>query len=168
SQVAGSPEAGGADVVDVRDGLMLPGFVDPHVHLPQVRVIGGLGRPLPDWRERRALPEEARMADRGYAGEVAGAPLTGLASAGPAAARVFGAHFADAVDALFAAAGPTGLRIAAGLVTGDRLLRPELHTDAETAFRQGLDLAGRWHGRGRLRYAVTPRFSLAAGEALLA
>lgn len=168
SQVAGSPEAGGADVVDVRDGLMLPGFVDTHVHLPQVRVIGGLGRPLLDWLEHRALPEEARMADRGYAEEVAGELLTGLASAGTTTALVFGAHFADAVDALFAAAEPTGLRITAGLVTGDRLLRPELHTDAETAFRQGLDLAGRWHGRGRLRYAVTPRFSLAAGEELLA
>lgn len=127
SQVAGSPEAGGADVVDVRDGLMLPGFVDTHVHLPQVRVIGGLGRPLLDWLEHRALPEEARMADRGYAEEVAGELLTGLASAGTTTALVFGAHFADAVDALFAAAEPTGLRITAGLVTGDRLLRPELH-----------------------------------------
>ena len=52
---------------DLTDGLLLPGFVDTHVHFPQVRAIGGLGMPLLDWLERCALPEESRLADRGYA-----------------------------------------------------------------------------------------------------
>jgi guanine deaminase len=168
AEVSGFPEATDASTVDLRDGVLLPGFVDTHVHFPQVRVIGGLGKPLLDWLQSHALPEEARMAERGYAQAVAGELLAGLASSGTTSALVFGAHFADAVDAMFTVAETSGLRITTGLVTGDRLLREELHTDPETAYRQGLDLATRWHGRGRLRYAVTPRFSLAASDAMLA
>lgn len=168
AEIAGSPAGLDAQTIDLRDGLLLPGFVDTHVHFPQVRAIGGLGKPLLDWLDACALPEEARMADRGYAETVADEFLSGLTAAGTTTALVFGAHFSDAVDALFTAAEATGLRITAGLVTGDRLLREELHSDPETAFREGLDLAHRWHGRGRLRYAVTPRFSLAASDGMLA
>ena len=61
----------GETVVDLRSGLLLPGFVDTHVHYPQVRAIGALGMPLLEWLDRCALPEEARLADVGYAREVA-------------------------------------------------------------------------------------------------
>ena len=57
----------GAAVTDWRDGFVLPGFVDTHVHFPQLRILGGLGRTLLDWLEHVALPEEARMADVAYA-----------------------------------------------------------------------------------------------------
>ena len=57
----------GDDVVDLTGGLVLPGFVDTHVHFPQVRMVGALGMPLLDWLEHSALPEEARLADTGYA-----------------------------------------------------------------------------------------------------
>src|SRR6185436_11216791 len=85
-------------VVDLTDGLVLPGFVDTHVHFPQVRMIGALGMPLLDWLERSALPEESRLADTGYASAVAGEFLAGLTAAGTTTALVFGAHFAPAVD----------------------------------------------------------------------
>src|SRR6201999_3244114 len=114
--------------VELADGLLLPGFVDAHVHFPQARIIGGLGMPLLDWLERRAPPEEARLADLAYAREVAGEFVSGLADAGTTTALVFGAHFAPAVDALFTAAADAGLRITSGLVVSDRRLRPELHT----------------------------------------
>src|SRR5487761_1703887 len=55
-------------VRDLSDGLLLPGFVDTHVHFPQARIIGALGMPLLEWLDRCALPEEARLADAGYAG----------------------------------------------------------------------------------------------------
>ena len=167
-EIAGSPEAERAAQVDVRDGVLLPGFVDTHVHFPQVRVVGGLGRPLLEWLATRALPEEAHMADAGYAGEVARELLFGLHSSGTTSALVFGAHFPGAVEVLMAAAAGTGLRITSGLVVADRMLRDDLHTDPETAYEASLQLAQRWHGRGRLRYAVTPRFSLAASDAMLA
>ena len=155
------------DLVDLRAGLLLPGLVDTHVHLPQVRVIGALGMPLLDWLEQCALPEEARLADDTYAAGVADDFLDGLVEAGTTSALVFGAHFAGAVDTLFARAERRGLRITSGLVTSDRILRDELLTTPERAYDESLALARRWHGTGRLRYAVTPRFSLSCSEALL-
>jgi guanine deaminase len=146
---------------------VLPGFVDTHVHFPQVRIIGALGMPLLDWLEHSALPEEAHLADPGYAATVAAEFVAGLASAGTTTALVFGAHFPAAVDALFAEAAMTGLRVTSGLVVSDRILRPDLLTSPEAAYDEGLALAKRWHGVGRSRYAVIPRFSLSCSEGLL-
>ena len=156
-----------AKVVDLRDGLLIPGLIDTHVHYPQLRAIGGLGMPLLDWLDQCALPEEARLADVAYARSVAAEFIRALADAGTTSALVFGAHFAPAMDELFAAAHHTGLRITAGLVVSDRLLRPELHTTARASYEQGRALAERWHGTGRLRYAVTPRFALSCSDELL-
>jgi guanine deaminase len=155
------------EVVDLSVGLALPGFVDTHVHFPQTRMIGALGMPLLEWLERSALPEEARLADAGYAAEVAVEFLDGLVAAGTTTALVFGAHFPAAVDALFARAAQTGLRVTSGLVVSDRILRPDLLTSPKAAYDDGLALAGRWHGIGHNRYAVIPRFSLSCTEDLL-
>ena len=161
---AGHPQE---EVVDLRGGVLLPGFVDTHVHYPQVRVIGGLGMPLLDWLHRCALPEEVRLAESSYAQAVAGEFLHGLMSSGTTTALVFGSHFAGAMDALFAAAAGSGLRITAGQVLSDRVLPEALLTTADRAQEEGEALIDRWHGHGQLRYAVTPRFSLSASEPLL-
>ena len=148
-------------------GLLVPGFVDTHVHFPQIRVIGGLGLPLLDWLEQCALPEESKLADQAYARAVAAEFLDGLVASGTTSALVFGSHFAPAMDELFAAAGQRGLNITSGLVLSDRILRPELLNSPETALADSADLILRWHDRGRLRYAVTPRFSLSASDEML-
>jgi guanine deaminase len=153
--------------IDLRGGFLLPGFVDAHTHFPQLRVLGGLGRSLLDWLERCALPEEARMADHSHACRVARGFVHALAAHGTTTALVFGAHFAPATAALFEAAQAAGLRIAAGQVLSDRLLRPELHQTPERAYRESSLLIERFHRRGRLRYAVTPRFALSTSEGML-
>jgi guanine deaminase len=156
------------EVVELEGGMLLPGFVDTHVHYPQVRAIAGLGMPLLDWLRHCALPEEARLADPPYAEAVATEFVSGVAQAGTTTALVFGSHFASAVDALFTEASRVGLRVTSGLVVSDRLLRDELLTTPQRAYDEGLALAGRWHGVGRNRYAVTPRFALSCGDELLA
>jgi guanine deaminase len=155
------------EVIDLSEGLVLPGFVDTHVHFPQVRMIGALGMPLLEWLEQSALPEEARMADPDRASEVAIEFVSGLVAAGTTTALVFGAHFPGAVDALFTESAQVGLRITSGLVVSDRILRPDLLTSPQAAYDQGLELAKRWHGVGRNRYTVIPRFSLSCSESLL-
>jgi guanine deaminase len=161
---AGHPDE---PVTHLSGGMLLPGFVDTHVHFPQIRAIGGLGMPLLDWLERCALPEESRLADQAYAQEVAGEFLDGLVSAGTTSALVFGSHFPSAMDELFAAAEHRGLNITSGLVLSDRILRPDLLNTPETALTDSARLIRRWHGRARLRYAVTPRFSLSASDEML-
>ena len=157
----------GEQVTQLSGGMLVPGFVDAHVHFPQIRVIGGLGLPLLDWLERCALPEESRLADQGYARAVAGEFLDGLISSGTTSALVFGSHFPAAMDELFAAAGQRGLNITSGLVLSDRILRPDLLNSPQTALVDSAGLIRRWHERGRLRYAVTPRFSLSASDEML-
>jgi guanine deaminase len=156
-----------APVTDWSGGYVLPGLVDAHVHFPQTRVIGRLGLSLLDWLELAALPEEARMAEATYARRSAHTFIGALASHGTTSANVFGAHFAPAVAMLFEAAEQAGIRVSAGLVVADRHLRADLHTSLESAYRDSSQLIRRFHGRGRLTYAVTPRFALSATEGLL-
>jgi guanine deaminase len=156
-----------ADTVDWRGGFIVPGFVDAHVHFPQTRIIGAMGRTLLDWLEAVALPEEVRMANRAYAADTAALFVRALASHGTTTALVFGAHFADATADLFEAASASGLRIASGLVVSDRLLRPDLHVTPEQAYRESAMLIERYHKRGRLLYAVTPRFAYSTTESML-
>jgi guanine deaminase len=156
-----------APVTDWRGGFLMPGFVDAHVHFPQLRIIGALGRSLLDFLEHVALPEEARMTDAAYAQETARLFVQGLASHGTTTALVFGAHFSPATAALFDAADAAGLRVISGLVVSDRMLRPELHHTPEQAHRESTALIQRYHKRGRLLYAVTPRFAVSTTEPML-
>ena len=155
------------DVIDLSDGIVLPGMVDTHVHYPQVRAIGALGMPLLQWLDECALPEEARLASVAYAREVAREFVGGLVSAGSTTALVFGSHFASAVDVLFEEVERVGLRVTAGLVVSDRSLPEALLSTPERTYDEAVALARRWHGRGRTRYAVTPRFSYSASDDML-
>jgi len=153
--------------VDLRGGFILPGFVDTHIHFPQLRVLGGLGLSLLDWLEHSALPEEARMADPLHACRVARGFVRALAAHGTTTALVFGAHFAPATAALFEAGEAAGLRIVAGQVLSDRLLLPDLHQTPDRAYRECSSLIQSFHRRGQSLYAVTPRFAFSASEAML-
>ncbi|MBY0508001.1 MAG: guanine deaminase [Bryobacteraceae bacterium] len=157
----------GVPVNDLRGSYLLPGFIDTHLHFPQLRVIGGLGLELLDWLDRYALPEEARMADVAHASRVARAFTHALAAHGTTTAMVFGAHFAAATAELFTAAAETGLRLVSGMVLSDRRLRPELEQHPAEAYDACTELIERFHGRGRALYAVTPRFALSNSEAML-
>ena len=156
-----------ATVIDWRGGVVLPGFVDAHVHYPQLRIVGRLGRSLLEWLEQAALPEEARMADVAYATDTAVRFVDALAGHGTTTALVFGAHFPAATAALFDAAAVAGLRVISGLVVSDRYVPAALRQTVDGAYRDSSDLIRRFHRRGRLLYAVTPRFALSASDAML-
>lgn len=163
-----APKHPGTEVVDFQDAFLFPGFIDTHVHYPQIPVIGAMGLRLLEWLATRTLPEEACFADPEYARTQARIFLRQLALNGTTTALVFGAHFQAAMDVFFEAADRSGLRVTSGLVLGDRNLSAALHTTPERAYRESRALIDAWHRRGRLRYAVTPRFSLSATDALLA
>ena len=157
----------GAEVIDERPSILLPGLIDTHVHYPQVRVIGAMGLRLLAWLEERTLPEEARLADRDYALNIARAFVRSLLRNGTTTALVFGSHYSAAQEVLFSEAERVGLRMMSGLVLSDRNLRPELERTPSQCFEESETLLKKWHKRGRLRYAVTPRFSVSCSEAIL-
>lgn len=156
-----------APLRSLREGVLLPGLVDTHVHYPQTRVIGAMGYSLLDWLEKRTLPLEARLSDNKLARELAREFVQLLLRNGTTTALVFGSHFQGATANLFGAAEDVGLRMIAGQVCSDRRLRPELHTTPEESYAEQKMLIQRFHGRGKLRYALTPRFALSASEGLL-
>jgi guanine deaminase len=154
-------------VRDLRGGFLLPGLIDTHIHFPQLRILGGLGQELLGWLDKFALPEEARMADPQYACDTARRFVRALVSHGTTTAMVFGAHYSSATATLFEAAQSAGLRMVSGLVLSDRMLRQDLHQKPSDAYRDSKDLIHRFHGKGRLLYAVTPRFALSTSEEML-
>ncbi|CAN5839023.1 guanine deaminase [soil metagenome] len=155
-------------VQDERGGIILPGLVDAHVHYPQLPVVGAMGRTLLEWLEACTFPHEVRFARADFALEHAKSCLRLLAANGTTSAMVFGAHYAVAMEAFFVAALASRLRITSGLVVSDVLVPDALVTSPEIAYEESGLLARRWHGVGRLRYAVTPRFALSCSDELLA
>ncbi len=162
------PGFAGAPRRDFGGCLVLPGFVDPHIHFPQYRITAAGGRGLLDWLDRFAFPEEQRYADPDHASGAAEIFLDLLLAHGTTAALAFSTVHEEAADRLFAAAERRGMALAAGKTLMDRNAPAALRDDAETGLRASERLYARWHGRGRLRYALSPRFAITSSEAQLA
>ena len=145
--------------VDCSGQLVLPGFIDTHVHAPQLDVIASYGTELLDWLNTYTFPAEARHADPVVAQAGAERFLDALLAAGTTSAAVFPTVHATSVEALFTSAQARGMRIIAGKVLMDRHAPDNLRDDVAGAERICIDQIERWHGQGRIAYAVTPRFA---------
>jgi guanine deaminase len=139
--------------------LILPGFIDTHVHSPQLDVIASYGTELLDWLDTHTFPAEMRYADEAVAREGAARFLDTLLAHGTTSAVVFPTVHKVSVDCLFEAAAARGMRIVAGKILMDRHAPPGLCDDVEQAERECTELIARWHGHDRLAYAVTVRFA---------
>jgi guanine deaminase len=150
-----------ADTVreDRRGHLLLPGFIDTHVHSPQIGVMASYGTALLDWLNNYTFPAERAWADESVARQGSALFLDSLLAHGTTAAVVFPTVHKGSAEALFAAAAERGMRIIAGKVLMDRHAPEGLRDDVEQAERDCVDLIGRWHNRGRASYAVTVRFA---------
>jgi guanine deaminase len=153
---------------DHRGRLVLPGFVDSHVHSPQIDVIASYGAELLDWLTTHTFPAEARHADVAHSETATALFLDALVAHGTTSAVVFPTVHRHSVDALFAGAEARGMRLIAGKVLMDRNAPDELRDDVASAERDMAALIARWHGRARLAYAVTVRFAATSSPAQLA
>jgi len=154
----------GTPIVDWRGKLLLPGFVDTHVHYPQTDMIAAGGLQLLDWLERYTFPAEREFGDAAHAREVADFFLAELLRNGTTTALVFATVHPQSVDAFFEAAKARGARMIAGKVLMDRNCPAYLRDTAESGYADSKALIARWHGVARLSYAVTPRFAPASTE----
>ena len=158
----------GTQVTDYRGKLIVPGFIDCHVHFPQLDIIGSFGAQLLDWLNQYAYPAEERFADPDHAREVAEVFIDELLRNGTTSALVFGTVHAHSADAIFEVAEARGMRLIAGKVLMDSKCPETLRDDPESGYAESKALIEKWHGKGRLGYAITPRFALTSSEEQLA
>ena len=156
-----------AQVDDHGAKIIMPGFVDAHIHFPQYRMLAAPGKDLLDWLTRFTFPEESRYADPAYAAAAAEVFLSRLFQHGTTAALAFCSVHKACAEALFSAAEQKGMALVTGKTMMDRNAIPAVQDDPETGARESEELYRAWHGRGRLRYAVTPRFAITSSEAQL-
>lgn len=154
---------------DLRPGVLLPGFVDSHIHFPQTRIVGSASGPLLPWLETTTFPEEARFADREHAVRVARVFTASLAAAGTTSALVYSSVHPEACAALFEVAHDSGLRIRGGPVLMDRNCPDALVLGPDEALPALGRLVEDWHGAadGLLEVAAIPRFALSCSPELL-
>jgi guanine deaminase len=157
----------GTPVAHHERGLILPGLIDTHIHFPQTRVIASYGTQLLQWLEKYTFVEEQRYADPEHAAEGARFFMDELLRNGTTTAVVYGSVHAQSVDALFAESRKRGTGMLAGKVMMDRNAPEALRDTAQSSYDRSKELIARWHGNGRQRYVVTPRFAVTSTEAQL-
>ncbi|OIQ46404.1 MAG: guanine deaminase [Gammaproteobacteria bacterium MedPE] len=146
--------------VTVHDnGLLMPGFVDTHIHFPQTEIIGSYGEQLLEWLDTYTFPTEAQFGDKDFALPRAQFFLDQLVQNGTTTALVFGTVHPESVDAFFERAEKMNLRMICGKVMMDRNAPDNLTDTAQSSYDESKALIEKWHGKGRLHYAVTPRFA---------
>lgn len=148
-----------ANVTDHGDHLICAGFVDAHMHYPQTGMIASWGKRLIDWLNTYTFPEEMRFADRAYADDVAGRTLDLALAHGTTTQVSFCTIHAASVDAYFEAAAARNMAVIAGKTCMDRNAPDGLRDSAQSAYDDSKALLEKWDGKGRARYAITPRFS---------
>lgn len=158
----------GTPVEELPGRLITPGFVDAHVHYPQADVIAAWGAQLMDWLHTHTFPAEMAFADRAHADAVAQAFLDQLLANGTTSALAFCTVHKTSAEALFEAALDRNMRLIAGKVLMDREAPGGLTDTVESGREDTEALIRAYGGRGRLGYAVTPRFAVTSTDAQLA
>ncbi|HEY9640465.1 MAG TPA: guanine deaminase [Coleofasciculaceae cyanobacterium] len=151
-----------------RDRLIMPGFIDIHIHFPQTEMIGAYGEQLLEWLDKYTFPTEAKFQDKAYAQKIAVLFFDELLKNGTTTALVLATVHPESVDAFFEEANRRHLRMIAGKVMMDRHAPDYLKDTAETSYADSKALIERWHKTDRLLYAVTPRFAITSTPEQLA
>ena len=148
-----------AELQHYPDQLIVPGFIDTHIHFPQTEMIGAYGEQLLEWLNTYTFPTEIQFRDASYSEKIAEFFVQELLKNGTTTALVFCTVHPESVDALFNAATTRNMRLIAGKVLMDRHAPEALTDTAETAYTDSKALIEKWHGHGRNLYAITPRFA---------
>lgn len=154
-------------VIHYKTGLIMPGFIDTHVHYPQTEMIASYGEQLLEWLENYTFPAEREFSDEQHGKRIAEFFLSQLLDAGTTTALVFGTVHKESVDAFFTVAEKQKLRMICGKVLMDRNCPDYLSDTADSGYEDSKALIKKWHKKGRLQYAITPRFAPTSSKAQL-
>ncbi|NET09890.1 MAG: guanine deaminase [Merismopedia sp. SIO2A8] len=159
-----SAQYGDMAIATYPGALIMPGFIDTHIHYPQTEMIAAYGEQLLEWLNQYTFPTELKFQDKNYAREVADIFLDELLRNGTTTALVLATVFSQSVDAFFEAAAERHLCMIAGKVMMDRNAPDALCDTAQSSYQETKALIQKWHKKGRLHYAVTPRFAITSTD----
>lgn len=154
-------------VTEIADRLILPGFIDGHIHFPQTRVLGSFGEQLLPWLQKWVFPEELKYRNRAYAREGARNFFDNLLASGTTTCQAFTTSSPVSAEALFDEAARRNMRLIAGLTGIDRMAPDEFLNTPAQFYKESKRLIGRYHRKGRALYAITPRFALGSSRELM-
>lgn len=149
---------------DYSGKLIMPGFIDTHIHYPQTDIIGSYGEQLLEWLKIYTFPTEIKFGDKIFAKEVSEFFTEELLRNGTTTAMVFCTVHLQSADAFFETAREKNMRMIAGKISMDRNAPEKLLEDSKTDIENSLYLINKWHNKGRLSYAITPRFAPTSTE----
>ncbi len=147
------------EVKDHRPHLILPGFIDTHIHFPQMQVVGSYAGALMEWLSKYTFVEEQKFSDQGHPERIASAFFDELIRHGTTTAAAYCSVHKASVKAFFAESHRRNLRMVAGKVMMDRNAPPGLLDTPQSGYDDSKALIAEWHGKGRQLYAITPRFA---------
>ena len=150
----------GAKKVDHRPHLILPGFIDAHVHFPQMQVIASYGAELLDWLNTYTFPEERKFADAQHARRIARLFLDEMVRHGTTTVAAYCSVHKASAEAFFEESHARGMLNIAGKVMMDRNAPDGLTDTPRSGYDDTRALIGEWHGKGRQHVAITPRFAI--------
>ncbi len=159
----------GAEVatIDHRPHLIIPGMIDAHAHFPQMQVIASYGAELLDWLNTYTFPEETKFSDPQHARRIARLYLDEMVRHGTTTAATYCSVHKASAEALFAEAHSRNMLTITGKVMMDRNAPEGLRDTPQSAYDDTRTLIAGWHGKGRLLYAVTPRFAITSSPGQL-
>ncbi len=147
-------------VVDHRPHLIMPGFIDPHIHFPQMQVIGSYAGSLLEWLNTYTFVEEQRFADGGHAARIASRFLDELIRHGTTTAAAYCSVHPQSVDAFFREVIKRDMLMLGGKVMMDRNAPEALCDTPQSGYDETKAGIAAWHGKGRAHYVITPRFAI--------
>jgi len=149
-----------AEIIDHRPNLILPGFIDPHIHFPQMQVIGAYAAALLEWLNTYTFVEEQRFGDEAHSTRIASRFFDELIRHGTTTAAAYCSVHPQSVDAFFGEAEKRNMLMVGGKVMMDRNAPPGLLDTPQSGYDDTKAGIAKWHGRGRAHYAITPRFAI--------
>ncbi|MDZ4818235.1 MAG: guanine deaminase [Planctomycetota bacterium] len=157
----------GISVTHIRDRLILPGFIDGHIHFPQTRVLGAYGRQLLDWLQESIFPEERKYSDRDYASQAATHFFDALLAGGTTTCQAFTTSSPVSTEEFFDEATRRNMRVISGLTGIDRFAPEDCMINADDFYRESKRLIEQYHRQGRNLYAITPRFAVGCTDDMM-
>ncbi len=153
--------------IDHRPHLIVPGFIDPHNHFPQMQVIGSYGTQLLDWLSRYTFVEEQKFESAAHSARIASLYMDEMIRHGTTTAAAFCSVHRASAEAFFTEAEKRSMLMIGGKVMMDRNAPEKLTDTPQSSYDDTKALIEKWHGRGRAHYAISPRFGITSSDAQL-